>query len=369
MQDKVVIGILGNSSSALQGAFAEHETALRKITSPVKVHPLLVRTPDDLAKCDGLIIPGGGKCHVVQSMYLFLTLCRIDDDRPSSQARRASAATQRVHQDKTDLGYLRRCDPPGTDYRKSQKGWTRVIEWNDHHCCTQWLGFAGLLSQCVIAQLEVDFGRQVDSFEAPLTVEGLQNSHNTFTGIFIRAPVIKAISSSPDQPPIRVIARLPLGIVPKSEAITPKLDNEDDPRRIVAVQQGNHLLTTFHPELTKDGRFHEYFVRACSNMNIDFISCTKPRNFDRPPVWINGSTADETNSIWCNRRSIARPGILVHTILLTFRILRLIRKSRVTECVQPTFNENNPVTSMPSTASRPSHPHHATMIIVWVGPE
>jgi 5'-phosphate synthase pdxT subunit len=119
----------------------------------------------------------------------------------------------------------------------------------------------------------------VNSFEAPLIVEGLQNSHNTFTGIFIRAPVcyapmyhdrshqnnlqvIKAINSSPDQPPIRVIARLPLGVVPKTEAITP-LDNEDDPRRIVAVQQGNHLLTTFHPELTKDGRFHEYFVRAC----------------------------------------------------------------------------------------------------------
>lgn len=74
--------------------------------------------------------------------------------------------------------------------------------------------------------------------------------------------VITAIHSSPDQPPIRVIARLPLGVVPKSEMITP-LDNEDDPRRIVAVQQGNHLLTTFHPELTKDGRFHEYFVRAC----------------------------------------------------------------------------------------------------------
>ena len=71
--------------------------------------------------------------------------------------------------------------------------------------------------------------------------------------------VIKALHSSPDQPPIRVIARLPLGVVPKSEALV----DEDDPRRIVAVQQGNHLLTTFHPELTKDGRFHEYFVRVC----------------------------------------------------------------------------------------------------------
>ncbi|KAG8220375.1 class I glutamine amidotransferase-like protein [Butyriboletus roseoflavus] len=137
-----------------------------------------------------------------------------------------------------------------------------------------------LLNGMTITVARNGWGSQVGSFEAPLTVEGLSNSHNTFIGIFIRAPVcifypyvpcsvapdslqvIKEINSSPDQPPIRVIARLPPGVVPKSEAIMP-LDNEDDPRRIVAVQQGNHLLTTFHPELTKDGRFHEYFVRAC----------------------------------------------------------------------------------------------------------
>lgn len=71
-----------------------------------------------------------------------------------------------------------------------------------------------------------------------------------------------ALHSSPDYPPIRVIARLPLGVVPKLEIITP-LDDENDPRRVVAVQQGKHLFTTFHPELTEDGRFHEFFVRAC----------------------------------------------------------------------------------------------------------
>jgi 5'-phosphate synthase pdxT subunit len=32
---------------------------------------------------------------------------------------------------------------------------------------------------------------------------------------------------------------------------------------IVALRQGRHLLTTFHPELTQDNRFHEYFVRSC----------------------------------------------------------------------------------------------------------
>jgi len=36
-----------------------------------------------------------------------------------------------------------------------------------------------------------------------------------------------------------------------------------DTQSIVALRQGRHMLTTFHPELTKDNRFHEYFVRSC----------------------------------------------------------------------------------------------------------
>lgn len=155
MQDRVTIGILGkprrlfwdeksdSSSSALQGAFAEHEAALRKISSPVKVCPLLVRTPDDLVKCDGLVIPGGGECHVVWSMSSFLTLCRVDNDRSSSQPCRTPAAAERIHQDKTDLGYLCRRDPLGTDCRESQKGWTRAVEWDEYHCRAQRLGFPG----------------------------------------------------------------------------------------------------------------------------------------------------------------------------------------------------------------------------------
>jgi len=223
MQGQVVIGIL-----ALQGAFAEHETALRKLSSPIKVCPLLVRTPDDLAKCDGLIIPGGESTTIALLAKL--------------------------------AGLLQ----PLREFTKTKPIWgtcagaillAQTVE-------NPKKGGQELLSGMTLTVARNGWGSQLDSFEAPLIVEGLQNSHNTFTGVFIRAPVIKAINLSPDQPPIRVIARLPLGVVPKAETITP-LDNEDDPRRIVAVQQGNHLLTTFHPELTKDGRFHEYFVRAC----------------------------------------------------------------------------------------------------------
>ena len=73
------------------------------------------------------------------------------------------------------------------------------------------------------------FGRQKDSFEAPLEIEGLDEP---FPAVFIRAPVIDAVGESVD-----VLA-----------------DWEDNP---VAVRQGSILATSFHPELTTDARLHE----------------------------------------------------------------------------------------------------------------
>lgn len=64
--------------------------------------------------------------------------------------------------------------------------------------------------------------------------------------------------------PIQVISRISSSLLPASAG---PLDEDDtdprDPRTVVALRQGKHLLTTFHPELTKDCRFHEYFVTEC----------------------------------------------------------------------------------------------------------
>jgi len=79
------------------------------------------------------------------------------------------------------------------------------------------------------------FGRQVDSFEADLHVPEL-GAGGPFHAIFIRAPIIETVSGD-----ARVIGSLPDG-------------------RIVAARQGNLLATSFHPELTGDPRFHEYFL-------------------------------------------------------------------------------------------------------------
>lgn len=86
------------------------------------------------------------------------------------------------------------------------------------------------------------FGRQVDSFETDLPVNGLDPS--PFPAVFIRAPVI--LETGPDVQPLALI-----------------LDNGEE--RPVAVRQGNLLAASFHPELTSDDRLHRYFLKICNN--------------------------------------------------------------------------------------------------------
>ena len=75
-RDSVTIGILGmycnttdrcvgviHRHTALQGAFAEHQCVLERLSLPIKIRVVFVRTADDLAPCDALIIPGGGVCY------------------------------------------------------------------------------------------------------------------------------------------------------------------------------------------------------------------------------------------------------------------------------------------------------------------
>ena len=78
------------------------------------------------------------------------------------------------------------------------------------------------------------FGRQVDSFEHTLDVSAL--GPDPYHAIFIRAPLIIRVGEGVD-----VLCAL-------------------DPDRPVAVQQGNLMATSFHPELTNDYRFHSYFL-------------------------------------------------------------------------------------------------------------
>ena len=78
------------------------------------------------------------------------------------------------------------------------------------------------------------FGRQLDSFEADLEVPVL--GAVPFHAVFIRAPLIESVGTG-----VEVLSTLENGT-------------------IVAARQGNLLATSFHPELTHDGRFHEYVL-------------------------------------------------------------------------------------------------------------
>ena len=86
------------------------------------------------------------------------------------------------------------------------------------------------------------FGRQVDSFEIDLKAPFLENGdQELYHAVFIRAPIIKSVSDE-----AKVLLLLPDG-------------------RIVAAQQGHLLATSFHPELTADTRFHQYFVELATS--------------------------------------------------------------------------------------------------------
>jgi 5'-phosphate synthase pdxT subunit len=82
------------------------------------------------------------------------------------------------------------------------------------------------------------FGRQVDSFEEDLEVDGIAGE--PVRAVFIRAPWVQEVG-----PAATAIGRVSGG---------------EHAGRIVAVRQGHRLATSFHPELTGDGRIHAYFV-------------------------------------------------------------------------------------------------------------
>jgi 5'-phosphate synthase pdxT subunit len=82
------------------------------------------------------------------------------------------------------------------------------------------------------------FGRQIDSFETELAIPALGKM--PFPAVFIRAPVIEKCAKG-----VEAIARLKDG-------------------KIVAAREGKMLAAAFHPELTDDTRFHQYFLDIVS---------------------------------------------------------------------------------------------------------
>lgn len=194
------IGVL-----ALQGAVSEHLDMLGRIGAlgvPAK-------RPGDLDNLDGLIIPGGESTAIsrlIRQNGLQNPIREFAKTRPVLGT--CAGLILCAARARGSGGALPGCDDaPNPD--------TQVEP-------------LGLMD---IRASRNGFGRQVDSFELPLDVEGVGAG---IPAVFIRAPYIEKAG-----PSVRVMA---------------SVDG-----KIVAAEAGNVLVTAFHPELTGDARMHAYF--------------------------------------------------------------------------------------------------------------
>lgn len=191
---------------ALQGAFIEHIKILQKLG----VETAEVRLPGDLAGLDGLIIPGG------ESTTIGKMATKYELMEPLRQFAR----------------------------QKPVWGTCAGMIFMAKEITAGELPAQPLMGVMDIAVERNAFGRQVDSFEVALDIPVLDNgSHKPFSAVFIRAPKLTRVNGE-----TKVLAQLGDGTA-------------------VAAQEGNWLVTSFHPELTDDPRFHQYFL-SLVNKNV-----------------------------------------------------------------------------------------------------
>jgi pyridoxal 5'-phosphate synthase pdxT subunit len=177
---------------AIQGDFDKHLAVLQRVGAPA----LEVRTPDDLAKVDRLIIPGGESSTVGLLM-----------ERHGLGNAIKKRASEGMPIWGTCMGMIMMA---------------RQVEGR----CQYTLGLMDIIVR------RNAFGAQVHSFEDAVEMKGLDEP---VLGVFIRAPIVVSHAST-----VEVMGCY-----------------QD---KIVAVRQGLMLGTSFHPELTEDGRLHQWFA-------------------------------------------------------------------------------------------------------------
>ncbi|MDD1725245.1 MAG: pyridoxal 5'-phosphate synthase glutaminase subunit PdxT [Methanospirillum sp.] len=191
MAGKAPVGVL-----ALQGDVSEHisafETVIRELGQDIRVIP--VRKPEEIPSLSALAIPGGESTTIMRLI---------------------------------DKNHMREC--------------IRSFEGGIFATCAGMVASAREVTEETrftpldLADITVSrnaFGRQRESFEADLSINGFEPP---FHAVFIRAPIITRAGSD-----VRVLAEIPRGIV--------------------AVQKDKRLILSFHPEISHDLRLHHYFL-------------------------------------------------------------------------------------------------------------
>lgn len=195
--------MVGNTSHlrigvlAFQGDVREHILVLERLGAEV----IKVRRPEELAAIDGLVIPGGESSVMDKLVRLFGMY---------EPLKAAIAAGLPVFGTCAGLIMLSNNILDAMDDQKTLGGLNVDVRRNA-------------------------FGTQIDSFETHLSMPAVTSE--LIAATFIRAPIVERVG-----PDVTVLASL-------------------DDGRIVAVEQGNLLGISFHPEVNGDTRVHEYFLR------------------------------------------------------------------------------------------------------------
>lgn len=197
------IGVL-----ALQGDVREHVQALSRLGVDV----VTVRRPEEVARVQGLVVPGGESTTMIKLARIFEVADAV------SQAVAAGLPAFG-----TCAGMIMLAD--------------RLVD--------------GAEGQTTFGGLDVTvrrnaFGRQVDSFEADVDFTTFDDPVHA---VFIRAPWVEQAG-----PGVEVLARVPVGPAGAGG------DDQAAADRIVAVRQGTLLATSFHPEVGDDLRLHRLFL-------------------------------------------------------------------------------------------------------------
>jgi pyridoxal 5'-phosphate synthase pdxT subunit len=182
----------------MQGAYAEHVKALEKAGARTR----LVRTREDLESLAGIVLPGGESTTMTMLMDRVGLLEPLRDAIANGLATLATCAGMIV---------LARDITDGMPGQES----LQILD---------------------VGVRRNGYGRQVESFEAPLRVAGMNGRE--FPGVFIRSPLVERAGK------VEVLATY-----------------DGHP---VAVRQDRILALCFHPELTDDPRLHKEFVRLAS---------------------------------------------------------------------------------------------------------
>lgn len=181
---------------ALQGDFREHLAVLRGLGAEA----IPVKRPEELASVEGLVIPGG-ESSVMDKLSRMFGLAD-----PLKDAIRSGLPVYG-----TCAGLIMLADTvlDSVEGQQTLGGFDLVVRRNA-------------------------FGSQLDSFETDLEVPAIGGE--PVHAVFIRAPIVESVGE-------------------RASALASLADG-----RVVAVEQGPLLGTSFHPEMTGDTRFHEYFL-------------------------------------------------------------------------------------------------------------